>query len=118
MDGFEAQTYSNRVGLHDIKLVSGATMVFIEYGETDCDSIYEIDPSGNVIEVFESQGVVQASGCYGNALCYSQKENVYTFSDVRQDIFVVSRMGGAVQWRLSERTTGGNMVWGGTQHGH
>jgi hypothetical protein len=117
MDGLDAQTYSNRVGSHDLTPVSGATMAFLEYGESDCDSIYEIDPSGNATEVWESQGVVAASGCHGNALRYSQAENVYTFSDVRQDIFVVSRAG-ALQWRLSQRTMGGNMAWGGTQHGH
>jgi hypothetical protein len=117
MDGLDAQTYSNRVGSHDITPVTGATMAFLEYGESDCDSIYEIDPSGNATEVWESQGVVANSGCHGNALRYSQAENVYTFSDVRQDIFVVNRMG-QLQWRLSQRTMGGNMAWGGTQHGH
>ncbi len=117
MDGLDAQTYSNRVGSHDITPVSGATMAFLEYGESDCNSVYEIDPSGNATEVFETQGVVTASGCHANALRYSQKENVYTVSDVRQDIFVVSRTG-QVQWRLSQRTMGGNMAWGGTQHGH
>jgi hypothetical protein len=117
MDGLDAQTYSNRVGSHDITPVTGATMAFLEYGESDCDSIYEIDPSGNATEIWESQGVVSASGCHGNALRYSAKENVYTFSDVRQDIFVISRAG-MLQWRLSERTMGGNSAWGGTQHGH
>jgi hypothetical protein len=117
MDGLDAQTYSNRVGSHDITPVTGATMAFLEYGESDCDSIYEIDPSGTAMEVFETQGVVSASGCHSNALRYSAKENVYTLSDVRQDIFVVSRTG-MVQWRLSQRTMGGNMAWGGTQHGH
>ncbi|HEX6276824.1 MAG TPA: hypothetical protein VFZ53_27480, partial [Polyangiaceae bacterium] len=117
MDGLERQTYSNAVGSHDITPVTGATMAFLEYGESDCDSIYEIDPTGMPREVWESQGVVTSGGCHGNALRYSQAENVYTFSDVRQDIFVVSRAG-ALQWRLSERTMGGNMAWGGTSHGH
>ena len=116
MDGLDAQTYMNAVGSHDITPVSGATMAYLEYGESDCDSIYEIDPSGTQKEVWESQGVVQ-SGCHANALRYSQKENVYTFSDVSQDIFVVSRAG-MLQWRLSEKTMGGNDAWGGTQHGH
>ena len=73
--------------------VSGETMAFLEYGETDCNSIYEIDPSGTKHEIFESQGVVPASGCHGNALRYSQKEDVYTFSDVSPDIYVVDRAG-------------------------
>jgi hypothetical protein len=117
MDTLEAQTYTGSVGSHDLTPVTGATMAFLEYGESDCDSIYEIDPSGTKREVFESQGVVATSGCHGNALRYSAKEDVYTFSDVRQDVFVVSRAG-QVQWRLSERVTNGAAGWGGVQHGH
>ena len=117
MDTIDAQTYAGTIGSHDLTAVSGATMAFLEYGETDCDSIYEIDPSGTKREIFESQGVVATSGCHGNALRYSQKEDVYTFSDVRQDVFVVSRAG-QVQWRLSERVSGGSASWGGVQHGH
>jgi hypothetical protein len=117
MDTLSAQTYTGSVGSHDITPVSGETMAFLEYGETDCDSIYEIDPSGTKREVWESQGVVMASGCHGNALRYSQKEDVYTFSDVRQDVFVVSRAG-AVMWRLSQRVMGGAATWGMVQHGH
>jgi hypothetical protein len=117
MDGLERQTYSSTTGSHDITPVSGATMAYLDYSESDCNSIFEIDPSGTTREIWDSQGVVAASGCHGNALRYSQAENVYTFSDVRQDIFVVSRAG-ALQWRLSERTTGGNTAWGGTNHGH
>jgi hypothetical protein len=117
MDTLDAETYADAVGSHDITPVSGATMAFIEYGESDCDSIYEIDPSGTTREVFESQGVVQANGCHGNALRYSKKEDVYTFSDVSQDILVIDRAGEVV-WRLSERVAQGNEAWGGTQHGH
>jgi hypothetical protein len=117
MDTLEAQTYMGTIGSHDLTAVTGETMAFLEYGETDCDSIWEIDPSGTKREVWESQGVVATSGCHGNALRYSAKEDVYTFSDVRQDVFVVSRAG-AVQWRLSERVTGGRTAWGSVQHGH
>ena len=117
MDGLDAQTYNGTVGSHDITPVAGATMAFLEYGESDCDSIYEIDPAGTAMEVWESQGVVSSGGCHGNALRYSQAENAYTFSDVSQDIFVVGRSG-TLMWRLSERVSGGNDAWGGTQHGH
>jgi hypothetical protein len=117
MDTLDAQTYSSAVGSHDLTAVSGATMAFLEYGESDCDSIYEIDPSGTKREIFESQGVVQTSGCHGNALRYSQKEDVYTFSDVSQDVFVISRSG-QVQWRLSQKVMTGRGAWGGVQHGH
>jgi hypothetical protein len=117
MDGLETQTYSSAIGSHDLTPVSGATMAFLEYGESDCNSIYEIDPSGTKREIFESTGVVQTTGCHGNALRYSQKEDQYTYSDVNQDVFVVDRSG-AVQWRLSQRVTGGRTTWGGIQHGH
>ncbi|HMJ85263.1 MAG TPA: arylsulfotransferase family protein [Vicinamibacterales bacterium] len=117
MDALTAQTYTGTIGSHDLTPVSGELMAFLEYGETDCDSIYEIDPSGTKREIFESQGVVMANGCHANALRYSQKGDVFTFSDVRQDVFVISRAG-AVQWRLSQRVTGGSMAWGGVQHGH
>jgi uncharacterized protein YuzE len=56
-------------------------------------------------------------GCHGNALRYSQAEDVYTFSDLNQDVLVVNRSG-EVEWRLSERVNGGNDAWGGAQHGH
>jgi hypothetical protein len=117
MDGLERMTYSNTVASHDITPVTGATMAYLDYGESDCDSVFEIDPSGMPREIWESQGVVATSGCHLNALRYSQAENVYTVSDVRQDIFVVSRAG-MLQWRLSERTMGGSAAWGGTSHGH
>jgi hypothetical protein len=117
MDGLETQTYSNAVGSHDLTAVSGATMAFLEYGESDCNSIYEIDPSGTKKEIFESQGVVPASGCHGNALRYSQKEDQYTFSDVSSDVYIVNRAG-QVQWKLSTKVTNGHTAWGGIQHGH
>ena len=117
MDTLDRQSYANVTAAHDITPVGGATMAYPDYGEADCDSIFEIDPSGAAREVFESQGVVATSGCHGNALRYSKKENVYTFSDHMQDVLVVDRAG-AVQWRLSQRVTGGNASWGGAQHGH
>jgi hypothetical protein len=117
MDTLDAQTYSTSVGSHDLTPVTGATMAFLEYGESDCNSIYEIDPSGTRKEIFESQGVVPAGGCHGNALRYSQKEDVYTFSDVSSDVYVVSRAG-QVMWKLSQKVSGGNTTWGRIQHGH
>jgi hypothetical protein len=117
MDGLETQTYSSAVGSHDLTAVTGATMAFLEYGESDCNSIYEIDPSGTKKEIFESQGVVPAGGCHGNALRYSQKEDQYTFSDVSSDVYIVNRAG-QVQWKLSTKVTNGHTAWGGIQHGH
>jgi hypothetical protein len=116
MDGLDAETYTGTVGSHDLTPVSGATMAYLDYGESDCDSIFEIDPSGETTEVWDSQ-LVAAGMCHGNALRYSRAEDVYTFSDVSTDIFVVSRSG-TLEWRLSELVSGGNDAWGGTQHGH
>jgi hypothetical protein len=116
MDTLDAETYSGTVGSHDITPVSGATMAYLEYGETDCDSIFEIDPSGTTREVFESDDFLTGM-CHGNALRYSQAEDVYTFSDVQQDILIVNREGG-VEWRISEILDGGIDAYGGRQHGH
>jgi hypothetical protein len=117
MDGLETQTYANVTAAHDITPVGGATMAYLDYGERDCQSIFEIDPGGTASEVFESTGLVSSSNCHGNALRYSKKENVYTFSDHLTDVFVVDRTG-AVLWRLGQRVSGGNTAWGGAQHGH
>ena len=117
MDTLDAQTYSNTTGSHDITPVSGTRMAYLDYGESDCNSIFEIDPGGTTTEVFESSDVISGGGCHGNAVRYSQHEDVYTFSDVNQDVFVVNRSG-SVEWRLSEITSNGNQSWGGTQHGH
>jgi hypothetical protein len=117
MDGLETQTYANVTAAHDITPVGGATMAYLDYGEADCQSIFEIDPGGTAREVFESTGVVSSSNCHGNALRYSKNANVYTFSDHLTDVFVVDRSG-AVLWRLGQRVSGGNAAWGGAQHGH
>lgn len=118
MDGLDAQTYS-AIGSHDLTAVSGETMAFLEYGESDCNSVFEIDPSGNTTEIFESQGVVGGGGgfgCHANALRYSAAEDFYTFSEVSEDVFILNRSGG-VEWRLTD-IVGSNSTWGGIQHGH
>jgi len=63
MDTLNGQAYSNTVGSHDLTAVSGETMAYLDYGESDCDSIFEIDSSGNTVEVFESADFVTARGC-------------------------------------------------------
>jgi len=117
MDTLDAQSYSNAVGSHDMTPVSGATMAYLEYGESDCDSIFEIDPSGTTTEVFESDDELSGGGmCHANALRYSKAEDVYTLTDVSQDVLVVSRAG-EIEWRLSELLPGGMATHGGRQHG-
>lgn len=122
MDGLGAETYAATVGSHDITPVVGSTMAFIEYGESDCNSIFEIDPSGVVKEVWDSEELSVGAGgsgtrCHGNALRYSVPEGLYTYSDVSTDIVQVTR-DGKLQWKLTELVEGGNTTWGGAQHGH
>ena len=40
-------------------------MAFLEYGESDCDSIYEIDADGTTREIFESSDYLSGN-CHGN----------------------------------------------------
>lgn len=122
IDGLGGETYAANIGSHDITAVTGETMAFIEYGETDCDSIFEIDPSGTVKEVWDSEELNVGGGgsgtrCHGNALRYSEPEGLYTFSDVSTDIVKVTREG-ELTWKLTELVAGGNETWGGAQHGH
>ena len=103
---------------HDMTAVSGSTMAYLDYSESDCDSIFEIGPDGVPTEVFESEGVFESDQCHVNALRYSKTEDVYTLSNHRTDILVVNR-DGEVEWRLSDIVPGGsNEDWGGAQHGH
>jgi hypothetical protein len=118
IDTLDEQIYPDTIGSHDICAVEGDTMAYIDYSETDCDSIFEIDKTGTTKEVFEGEDVrdPEGTGCHGNAVRYSKKEDVYVYSDHRNDVVVVAR-DGTVEWRLSERVSGGNDAWGGFQHG-
>ena len=125
MDGLSGETYAQTVGSHDITSVSGSTMAYIDYGESDCDSIFEIELSGETREVWDSQQWFSSIGsgggaggrCHGNALRYSAAEDVYTFSDVSTDVVVVGRAG-EFSWGLADRVSGGVEAWGGRNHGH
>jgi hypothetical protein len=122
LDGLDGESYPNAIGSHDLTPVSGDVMAFLEYGEPDCNSIFEIDPSGQTREIFETEGVIMSSGggglgCHANALRYSEDEDLFTLSDVSTDVLVISR-DGVLQWRLTDRVAGGNQTWGGVQHGH
>jgi len=121
IDGLTTQTYANTKASHDIVAVSGDTMAYLDYGETDCNSIFEINNAGTVKEVFESTNVTSTgtgmNNCHGNAVRYSKKEDFYTYSDWQKELAVVSRAG-ALQWKLSQKVSGGSAAWGGVQHGH
>lgn len=119
LDGLELEQYPGLLGSHDITAVEGSKMAFLEYGETDCDSVYEIDVDGSFTEVFElSDYVVGATilTCHGNAVRYSRVWDSYVVSSLQEDVFIVPRDGSEVR-RLSEIVPGGNEAWGGTQHG-
>ncbi len=121
IDGTTTQTYMSTKASHDIAAVSADTMAYLDYSESDCNSIFEINNAGTTKEVFESTGVTGTAGsltsCHGNAVRYSQKEDYYTFSDWQKDVAVVKRDGTLV-WKLSQKVSGGNTAWGGAQHGH
>lgn len=125
MDTLDGQVYNNTTGSHDLTPVTGDLMAYLDYGENDCNSIFTIDPSGTTEEIWDSDTVFGGGGggggfgggCHSNALRYSATEDVYTLSDVNQDVAVVSRTG-ELQWLLTDIVSQGNSAWGGTQHGH
>ena len=120
MDGLTTQTYSNTKASHDIAAVSADTMAYLDYSESDCNSIFEINNAGTTKEVFEPTGVTSTGtmfpSCHGNSVRYSKKEDYYTYSDWQADVAVVSRTG-TLQWLLSKKVSGGHTAWGGEQHG-
>ena len=79
------------------------------------DLLTEIDPSGETTTVFTASGTF-GSTCHGNALRYSDDEEMYTYSEVGADIVQVDRSG-MVQWSLAD-VAGGVATWGGVNHGH
>jgi len=121
IDALTEMTYTNTKASHDIAAVTGETMAYLDYGESDCNSIFEINNAGTTKEVFESTNVTSMgtgmNNCHGNAVRYSKKEDYYTFSDWQKDLAVVTRAGTLV-WKLSQKVSGGNASWGGAQHGH
>ncbi len=120
MDGLTTQIYSNTKSSHDIAAVTADTMAYLDYSESDCNSIFEINNAGTFKEVFEPTGVVGSGtafpSCHGNSVRYSKKEDFYTYSDWQSDVAVVSRTG-TLQWLLSKKVSGGHSAWGGQQHG-
>jgi len=117
IDTLDVQSYPDATGTHDICAVSGDKMAFLASNAfpATCASIVEIDKTGATNMVFDSTGVTNGK-CHGNSLRYVQAQDVYTFSDRNTDVFVVDRTG-AVQWKLSDKVSGGNAFWGGVQHG-
>ena len=96
-------------------------MAYLDYSESDCNSIFEINNAGTTKEVFEPTNITSTgtgmANCPGNAVRYSKKEDFYTYSDWQHELAVVNRTG-TLQWKLTQKVSGGNSAWGGVQHGH
>jgi hypothetical protein len=119
IDTLDYQAYEGTSASHDIAAVSGDTMAYIDELETDCNSIFEINKAGETKEVFESTGLLGTDSdeaCHGNAIRYSKKKDLYAFGDRGRDVAIVSRAG-SLQWKLSEKVSGGHAAWGKVQHG-
>jgi len=119
MDTLESTIYDGVVGAsHDGAVVDGQVLAYIDYGESDCGSVFELAQDGSEVEIFESSdylpGLVMPN-CHLNAIRYREAQMLYTVSDRYNDIFVVDRQG-ALQWRLSDIVS--NASYGGEQHGH
>jgi hypothetical protein len=120
LDGLTTQTYSSTKASHDIAAVSADTMAYLDYSESDCNSIFEINNAGTTKEVFEPTNVTGPGksfpSCHGNSVRYSKTEDYYTYSDWQEDVAVVNRTG-TLEWLLSKKVSGGHTAWGGEQHG-
>lgn len=123
MDGLMTQTYSNAKSSHAVAAVTGDTMVYLDYssGMSGCNDLYEINNAGTTKLIWKPTNPPLKLGsfptCHANAVRYSKKEDVYTYSDWQQDVVVLDRSG-TVQWTLAGKVQGGNGAWGGAQHGH
>ena len=100
-----------------IELVS-MVLAYIDYGEADCGSVFELNRDGTEKEIFESTdylpGLVTPQ-CHLNAVRYNEAERLYSVSDRDNEIFIIDREG-TVQWRFSEIVP--NETYGAEQHGH
>ncbi len=118
MDTLESEVYKGTGGSHDITPVEGETMAFIDYGEDDCGSVFEIKNNGRTKEIFESTPLVEDTPwtpCHLNAVRYNEEEEMYTVSDRAQEVWMIDR-DGDIHWELSEIVD--NESYGAQQHGH
>ena len=117
LDTLESTMYD--VGASHDAIPAGEDMLaFIEYGEGDCGSVFELYEDGYTREIFESSDLLPGlvpNECHTNAIRYYESEGLYSVSDYRQDIFVIDTEG-VLQWRLTDYIS--RDTWGGIQHGH
>jgi hypothetical protein len=119
MDTLQSTVYDGVVGAsHDGAVVDGQVLAYIDYGEGDCGSVFELNRDGTQVEIFESSdylpGLIMPD-CHLNAISYDEAQMLYTVSDRYNGIFVIDRQG-ELQWRLSDIVS--NETYGGEQHGH
>ncbi len=118
MDTLESEKPGKVGASHDGTPVEGGTVAYIDYGEGDCGSVFELDEEGNTEEIFESStyfpGLVPPE-CHMNAIHYNPSTGLYTVSDREHDIFLINRKG-EVQWRLTDILS--TDIYGAQQHGH
>ena len=103
---------------HDGTSVNSDVFAYINYGEGDCGSVFEVREDGALAEIFESSeyfpGLVPPE-CHMNALRYNEAEGLYTVSDRDHDIFLIDRQG-EIHWQLSDIVD--NTSYGAEHHGH
>jgi hypothetical protein len=118
MDTLNSTIYDGIGASHDGAVVDGSVLAYLDYSESDCDSVFELARDGTVTEIFESTeylpGLVTPQ-CHLNAVRYNEAEQLYSVSDRGNDIFVINRLG-EVQWRLTDIVS--NSTYGAEQHGH
>jgi hypothetical protein len=114
IDTLDVQVYAGTAGTHDVCAVSGDTMAYLD-SAAGCASIVEIDKAGVTKLVFDSTAAT-GGACHGNAIRYNEKQERYVFSDRNTDVFVLDRAG-TLEWKLSDKVSGGHERWGGVQHG-
>ena len=110
IDGLTTQTYSNTKASHDIAAVSGDTMAYLDYSESDCNSIFEINNAGTNPRRSSSHGGHRPPGTRSRAAtatpCATRRKRMYyTYSDWQKDVAVVNRAG-TLQWKLSKKVSG------------
>ena len=118
LDTLESRLYEDVGASHDGVPVADGVLAYIDYGEEDCGSVFELDTDGEAVEIFESGDFLTDMAppeCHMNAIQYYEDEGLYSVSDRDNDIFVINR-NGEMQWRLSESVD--NDLYGAQQHGH
>ena len=122
MDTLESTLYQDGISAtHDGTAVDNEVLAYIDYGEEDCGSVFELHRDGSKVEIFESSDYIEyppsysPKACHLNAIRYNEAEGLYTVSDRENEIFAIDRQG-AVQWRLTDIVS--MESYGAQHHGH